>query len=150
MMILENITVFETYPEKITASATLILAIGTIILAIGTLLLARYTYKLWLAQDKPCLIFECKEKEVKVMDEQNPYELYIKNIGKGSAFKIRFEVYPAYSRNIKAGKFSIDFLSSGEPKFLCELKTIDFESSAITYIDINGKGTKQKPYSTSW
>ncbi len=72
------------------------IAIATIALVGATIYLAYFNNKLWLAQDKPLLIFELtkRRKEAKFNSEDPKYfVLYVKNIGRGAAFDIKYSFY---------------------------------------------------------
>lgn len=82
------------------------IAIATIALVGATIYLAYFNNKLWLAQDKPVLIFELtksrKESGFNSEDSKH-FVLYVKNIGKGAAFDINFSFYLSAKSIIKIG-----------------------------------------------
>ncbi len=66
------------------------IAIATIFLVLATIYIANFNRKLWIAQDKPYLHFILTDwyKDVK----NARFGVYVKNIGKGPAKDIKFEV----------------------------------------------------------
>lgn len=72
------------------------IAIATIALVGATIYLAYFNNKLWLAQDKPVLIFEFTKSRKELgfnSEDSKHFVLYVKNIGKGAAFDINFLFY---------------------------------------------------------
>ncbi len=79
----------SAYSTAATAFATIVLVIVTALLVIATRQLTDVTKKMWLAQDEPNLRFYIQYLEQ--IDKRIPV-LYIRNIGKGTARDIRFNV----------------------------------------------------------
>ncbi len=85
-MILENIV------STLDAHAGAIAAIAVIALVLSNIILAYVNLKLWRTQDRPLLYFY---PHTKVYGEDIFFEgLYVKNIGKGPAFDINFDIVP--------------------------------------------------------
>jgi hypothetical protein len=85
-MILENIV------RTLDAHVGAITAIAVIILVLSNIVLAYVNLKLWRTQDKPLLYFY---PHTKVYGGDEFFEgLYVKNIGKGPAFDINFDIVP--------------------------------------------------------
>ncbi len=82
-------TLDTDYSMWATALATIFLVGVTAFLAYATIQLTQVTKKMWLAQDKPYLMFYMKF--IEQIDQRIPL-LFVKNIGKGPAFDIRFNV----------------------------------------------------------
>ncbi len=80
---------FSAYSTAATALATIFLVGVTAFLVYATIQLTKVTKKMWLAQDKPYLIFYMRFME---MTGRRIPLLYVKNIGKGPALDIRFNV----------------------------------------------------------
>lgn len=84
---------FYWYDIKPEALFSGINAFAVVFLVIATILLAYFNMKLWHAQDKPHLKFRLEKSMVVFANgTPSPYVLYIKNIGKGSAFDINFQI----------------------------------------------------------
>ncbi|MGB8215710.1 MAG: hypothetical protein WCE94_00245 [Candidatus Methanoperedens sp.] len=116
------------------------LTISTIFLVVATGIIAYYNRKLWIAQDKPWLHFYVR---------QNAESLYVKNIGKGAALKVRC--------NIRLGGsggdgYEPDALEPGQESVIREFpirdnngNPLEIEIEDIVYEDINEITYKQKP-----
>lgn len=83
-MVLENITI-ESIIAISDKHGVAITGIATVILMLATILLSYFNLKMWYAQDRPHLIFFPKS-------EGESLYLYIRNVGKGSAIKIKFKL----------------------------------------------------------
>lgn len=127
---LENITaILDNHAGAITG-------IATVFLVLATLILAYFNLKLWLAQDKPHLIFTVKP--------ENGVSFYIKNIGKGPAIDISFKVGTiAYSRKSLAPLEEV--LIRQHKGYMEGLDSYINGVKYIRYKDINGKKRKQNP-----
>lgn len=143
------IDAIETHSGTLTSIATIALVIATVFLVRATLQLANITNN----QDKPCLIFDYIETKAPIEIADGVYSndefrknIFVKNIGKGHAFKIKFEFYPLSG---KTRNYSFDVIPSGDKKFLCTLDSLEFETSRISYYDINKIKGSQAPYSTT-
>lgn len=156
-MILENIIrTVDAHVGAITAIAVMILVLSNIILAYANL-------KLWRTQDKPLLYFY---PYTKVYGGDEFFEgLYIKNIGKGPAFDINFNIVPIsgivfkYDINKKnyqeqsfdlkeqnGHNIKLQFITSLAPdeeklifgNFTESVRVNEIQIKELSYMDING------------
>lgn len=124
--------------------SSLIVAIATVFLVITTVLLVRVT----LTQNKPWLYFYFKESQTSMEFNKNgngiprlPPQLYVKNVGKGPAIEIEFEIgqikipLNALSPQEEVNINEIHFGILGKSK---KIKIID-----IKYIDLNKQSCSQ-------
>lgn len=124
--------------------SSLIVAIATVLLVIATVLLVRVT----LTQNKPWLYFYFKESPPCMEFTKNGYgmarlppQLYVKNVGKGPAIEIKFE--------IKQIKISLNALSPQEEVNINEVhsgipgKSKRIKITYIKYNDLNKQSCSQ-------
>lgn len=82
--------IFYQAIDKLNHFSTLITAIATVALVVATLYLAYDNSKMLKAQDKPYLYFYVKQ--ISLTNPNLGEGLYVKNAGKGPAFKIKMEI----------------------------------------------------------
>lgn len=135
--------------ELLNTNSGIITAIATIFLVVATVYLGYFNQKLWIAQDKPFLIFENistnKLVEIPMHEDDFSQNIYLKNTGKGHAFKIEFEFY---HKNDKTENYSFNLLQSQSREFISTQDYLEFKISKISYEDINGIKISQTPYTT--
>lgn len=136
--------------ELLNINSGAIIAIATIFLVVATAYLSYFNQKMWIVRDKPFLIFENIVTDKFVENPIDEYDflqnIYINNIGKGHAFKIKF-VFTHL--NGETDEYSFNFLQSQSKVFLSTQEYLKFKISEISYEDINGIPTSQTPY-TAW
>jgi len=138
------------------AHAGAITGMATVLLVGATMILAYLNYQLWLSQDKPILDFttriaeyekpiptDIKEtiggEKVKIL-KTGDVVLYVRNIGKGPAFDIRFRLPDLDLTTVYYGCLEVQ----GENK-ITVLPGFEYEVTGIVYKDMNGRKIKQKP-----
>ncbi len=162
-MILENIV------RTLDAHVGAITAIAVIILVLSNIVLAYVNLKLWRTQDKPLLYFY---PHIKVYGGDEFFEgLYVKNIGKGPAFDINFDIVPIngivfkYDINKKNYQeqifdlkeqsdhnIKLKFITSLAPdeeklvfgNFTESVRVNEIQIKELSYMDINGIRRLQK------
>jgi hypothetical protein len=134
------------------------IAIATIALVAATIYIAYFNMKLWIAQDKPWLYFFVKKVDF-FIGEPTRLGIYVKNVGKGVAFDIKYQVEAPINKS-----FNIVALSPNE-EFMELLTPIDqpvngesiremetcirsngIRVNNIIYFDINERKINQKPH----
>jgi hypothetical protein len=169
-MILENIV------RTLDAHVGAIAAIAVIALVLSNIILAYVNLKLWRTQDKPLLYFY---PHTKVYGGDVFFEgLYVKNIGKGPAFDINFDIVPingvvfkydVNKKNYQEQSFDLKeqnghniklkFITSFAPdeeklvfgNFTEPVRVNEIQIKELSYMDINGIRRRQKLQSIcSW
>jgi hypothetical protein len=123
------------YSTVFTAIATILLVIVTYFLVKATRQLTDVSKKTWIAHDRPLLRFYIKRH--KTTPDIPIFDLYIKNVGKGNALDILFDIY--MDNKLEPEPLHINLLSVGEERKIKQLvgsRTIDIEE--LMYEDING------------
>lgn len=130
--------------------ATTFLVIVTLALVIATWQLVKVNKRMMLSQDKPWLYFYTAKKESQVYGNPSPIinYLYVKNVGKGAALKIRFTVnLDNQSSPITETRPDDEFsLSPNEELRITKLPNShgDVSIENICYLDINEEKRYQK------
>lgn len=126
--------VIKNHPEAITAFATIVLVSVTALLVLATKQLSDVTKKMWLAQDRPLLKFYIKR-----YGESSPVPisyLYVKNVGKGPALDILFNIYLGNKLEPLPIRISLLYIKEETAiKQLAGSGTIEIED--LIYNDIN-------------
>lgn len=162
-MILENIV------RTLDAHVGAIAAIAVIALVLSNIILAYVNLKLWRTQDRPLLYFY---SHTKVYGGDVFFEgLYVKNIGKGPAFNINFDIVPINGivfkydvdkKNYQEQSFDLKeqsdhntklkFITSLAPdeeklvfgNFTESVRINEIQIKELSYMDINGIRRHQK------
>jgi len=125
----------------------LITGIATVALVLVTIELVKLNEKVWRTENKPLLYFYIKSHEYKLgkNGETSPYiRLFVVNVGKGPATKVKFNVF----ESLRCYDIDLEVLASGEELNVFEIIErsfpMEFIVDDIKYNDFNGLEYSQK------